>query len=122
MVYLLCQAVHKRESIKPLGRMNKELDGVGSNKWSCHIFPVRRAEHYCIVSFMNSSILLESWFTISELLGSIIADMTILYSHKVLKAFNPHLNYKHKFTLIIGKITGLLFIVFVYVYESSTLS
>ena len=109
--YLLCQAIHKCESIKPLDRMDK----VGSNNEGAiyfHAFPtVTSSKHCCVVSFMNASILLESWFTFSELFAPIIADMTILYSHKVLKAFNHHLNCKCKFTLIIGKITGLLLIV-----------
>ena len=32
------------------------------------------------------------------LLAPNIADVTILYSHKVLKTFNCHLNHKHKIT------------------------
>ena len=32
-----------------------------------------------------------------------IADTIILYSRKVLKTFNRHLNHNHEFTMITGK-------------------
>ena len=49
-------------------------------------FPmVSSSQHHCIVSFINTLTLLESWFTIYPFLPLRIADVTIQYSHKVLK-------------------------------------
>ena len=56
---------------------------------------------YCVVDFMNASILLLSWYTIYSLLVPKIASATNLYSHKVLKTFNHNLNHKCKFTKVI---------------------
>ena len=63
-----------------------------SSSWHCYI-----------VSFMNVSTFLESWFIIYPFLTSRNADMTIFYSRKVLKTFNHHLNYKRKLTIITAK-------------------
>ena len=52
----------------------------------------------CVVNFMNTLTLLYYWFTIYSFLAPWIADTTILYSCKVLKTRDHHLNHKHKFT------------------------
>ena len=87
MVCLLYQAVHKCESSKPLGRMDKVGCNSGVAKYFCAFPMVSSSKHCCVVSFMNASILLEFWFTINQFLAPRITDIyiTILYSHKVLK-------------------------------------
>ena len=45
----------------------------------------------------------ESYFTIHSFFAPKIADTIFLYAHKVLKAFNRHLNCKREFTMITRK-------------------
>ena len=61
----------------------------------------------------------ESYFTIHPFFALKIADAIILYACKVLKIFNRHLNHKHEFTVITGK---LYVIIFDTLYGSSILS
>ena len=45
----------------------------------------------------------ESYFTFHSFFVPKIADVIILYAHKVLKTFNHHLNHKCEFTITTGK-------------------
>ena len=78
-----------------------------TSQWSHHMFReflmIKSWQCGCVVCFMNSSILLKSWFTIIlSTPCSINCHATILYSCTVFKTCKSHLNHKRKFPKVSG--------------------